>query len=125
MCIDEVAMALVLTTASSVLCGLVAPKLHGGTVVLTSAAKLAVSGSPVLVASSLGVVTPGTCKTVPPPPANKPCTKVVSVMPACIATKLQASGSGGLLDTPLSGATDGVPPGPLAATVNQGKLTAM
>ena len=116
-------MAFVLTLASTVLCDVAAPKLHGGTVMLTSAAKLAVTGNAALVATSLGTVVAGTCKTVPPPPANKPCTKVLSVLPPCIATKLQAAGSGVLINVPLHGATDGVPPATLSATVNQSKLT--
>jgi len=116
-------MPKVLTVASTVLCGTAAPKLHGGTVAhATSNAKLKVAGNAVLVATSLGTI--AGCSNAPPPTGATPCSKVLTVPPVSTATKLQAGGNGVLLET-LSGTTNGVPVGPLLATANQAKLTAI
>jgi hypothetical protein len=117
-------MPAVLTMASTVLCGPVAPKLHGGKVTKNSSAKLKVAGNAVLTATSLSTVPVGECKTVPPPPLQKPCTSVTTVLPVSVAKKLQVLGNGVLLDT-LKGTTDGVPPGTLLAVAGQTKLTAL
>lgn len=116
-------MGNVFTTASTVLCGVLAPKLHGGTVKKTSAAKLTVSGNAVLVATSLGTV--AGCLTVPPPQGQKACLNVLKVSPNSVATKLLANGSGVLLEK-LTGVTDGVPAGDLGGSqASQTKLVAV
>jgi hypothetical protein len=120
-------MPKVLTTASTVLCSIGAPSAHGGTVKTASTARLRVAGSPVLTAAGVAaalVDAASPCTTPPTPGGNKPCTKVTTVNPASVAVKLKVGGVGVLLDT-LKGATDGVPPGSLASTANQTKLTAV
>ena len=123
-------MPSVLTTASTVLCNVLAPPPapphHGGTVTTSSAAKLTVAGKPVLVASSLGPIpSPGgtPCANVVAA-GETPCTAVLPVPPVTAATKLTAGGNQVLLQT-LTGATNGVPPGKLSAVANQAKLTAV
>jgi hypothetical protein len=116
-------MAKVLTMASQVLCGVSAPKLHGGTVTTTSSAKLTVSNNAVLLSTSLGAV--AGCLNAPPPMGATPCTKVLTVLPVSMATKLLAGGSGVLLESTLKGTTLGVPVGTLSATAIQNKLTAV
>ena|SRR5215475_7781783 len=116
-------MGNVFTTASTILCGPIAPKLHGGTVQTASAEKLTVAGQAVLVEKSLGKVVG--CKTVPPPPPQTACKNVLKVIPNSVATKLLANGSGVLLEV-LTGATDGVPPGNLGGSqAGQTKLVAV
>jgi hypothetical protein len=116
-----------LTIASTVTCN------HQGVVAVSSAAKLTVNGSAVLVESGVlsKSIVPGTCLTPlhvpPPPPPTSPCTTVVSVLPTSMATKLTAGGMAVLLDS-LAGQTDGVcvpPPGTLSAAAGQNKLTAV
>lgn len=118
-------MAGVLTTASTVLCGPNVPPNHGGQVTVASTAKLTVNGNPVLFKSSVAgkAVPPGACKT-PQSNSTKPCTSVSSVLGG-EAGKLNAGGNPVLLDSTLSGLTDGNPPGPLSATADQSKLSAI
>ena len=115
-------MAKVLTTNSTVLCDVTAPKLHGGGVSKTGADKLKVSSSGVLLPSGLGPISD--CKTVPPPSGQTACTSVTSILPVSIATKLRINGIGVLLET-LKGVTSGTPPGSLYAEAKQTKLTSV
>jgi hypothetical protein len=115
----------VLTTASTVLCGLSAPKLHGGMVAKSGAPKLTVGGltQHVLVANSLGAVSG--CQNAPPPAGATACLKVVSLGPTGISTKLTVGGAGVLLTTiTAQGKTNGTPPGTLVASGGPAKLRA-
>jgi hypothetical protein len=114
-------MPFVLTTDSIILCGPVAPKLHGGKIDRIGTPKLIVAGNEVVLETGLGSVTG--CATVPPPPGQTPCTTVSSITTGK-STKLFVGGVPVLLET-LLGMTDGVPSGPLSATANQIKLTAV
>lgn len=117
-------MPFVLTASSTVLCGVLTPvPTHGGTVTVMPSPKLLVQGSGVLVETSLTGVATGTCTNVPPPQTKKPCTGVTAIITGR-SLKLTVGGSPVLLDT-LTGTTDGVPPGTLAVTANQTKLTAV
>jgi hypothetical protein len=116
-------MAGVLTTASTVLCGPDVPPNHGGTVAVSSTAKLKVNGNPVLIKSSIAGKSVGGCKT-PQSNSTKPCTTVSSVLSG-EASKLKAGGSPVMLDSTLSGQTDGAPPGTLSASAGQNRLTAI
>jgi len=114
-------MPSVLTMGSTILCGLAAPKLHGGSVTKIGTPKLIVAGKQVVLLTGLSSVK--VCTTAPPPASQKPCTSVTSITKGQ-STKLFVGGVSVLLDT-LSGVTDGVPPGPLWVTANQAKLTAI
>ncbi len=123
-------MAGVLTKASEVLCG---PKSqHGGTVSVSSAAKLRVDESPVLIESSISGKSVADCQIVASSdssgtPLDKPCSKVRAVT-AGWATKLTADGKKVMLDS-LQGNTDGLvsktPQAALKGTAKQTKLTAV
>ena len=115
-------MAKVLTIDSEVLCDTAAPASHGGTIVLQSTAKLTVGKKPVLTESGIGPAV-AKCLTPPPPATTKPCTSVATVAPTSNAQKLTVGKKPVILDS-LTGATDGAPPGKLAVTANQDKLTA-
>jgi hypothetical protein len=113
-------MAGVLTTGSSVRCG------HGGTVRVSSSAKLSVAGQKVLVADGIDGKSVSTCGT-PTTDKSKACTSVIKTT-AGAATKLTAGSMPVYLDT-LAGTTDGVVGGTtpqtlLAASAGQSKLTA-
>jgi len=119
-------MAGVLTTGSTVGCG------HGGTVSTSGAAKLKVSGNPVLLKTGIAGQAVSGCKTPlvvpPPPPPSSPCHTVASVITG-EATKLKVNGSPVMLDT-LTGTTDGVVAGVtpqtlLFATAAQTRLEAI
>lgn len=131
-------MPSVLTTASTVLCGLEVtgpPPLHGGKVASVSSAKLRVNSNPVLLKSSIDGKTIVGCKTPPASdasgPTAKPCSAVSSVPPgpgvtAGEATKLKTGGEWVMLDT-LAGITDGMvgkvtPQTLLFAIADQNKL---
>jgi hypothetical protein len=121
-------MPLVLTSGSEVLCGtkVTAPKpLHGGTVQVVPTSKLSVGGNFVLTSNSVTgqSVLPGTCTNAPPPTGQTPCSKVTSVLVG-VALRLTTQSQGVLLET-LKGVTVGVPPGDLAATAKQSKLTSV
>jgi hypothetical protein len=120
-------MAKVLTRSSSVTCG------HGsGAVSTTGQAKLAVSGSGVLVKAGVkGKSVSASCSTMPASdssgPTAKKCTQVSDVT-AGESTKLFVAGKPVLLET-LKGKTDGMvgkvtPQTTLTASAGQNKLTA-
>jgi hypothetical protein len=112
----------VLTEASPIACG--HPK---GVVQTKGDAKLQVAGSPVLTKDGIDKKSISGC--LVPDDTSKGtqhCSKVTSVNNV-EATKLQVNGKPVALDT-LSGMTDGLPTSPaptMAATANQGKLTAV
>ena len=118
----------VLIDSSEVLCDeeVVLPNgpVHGGSVSITSTAKLSVNGNPVLLKSGIVGKTVTGCKNNPPPIGDTPCLNVTSVT-AGEATKLTVGGSGVMLDSTLAGTTSGVPSGLLKATAGQSKLTAI
>jgi hypothetical protein len=102
--------------------------MHGGTVGVSSTAKLAVNGAPVLLAASVAGKTVAGCPvTDDPNTSTKHCTSVASVLSGP-ATRLTVGGKPVVLDT-LTGTTDGTPPptgaalGP--ASANQAKLQAI
>jgi len=123
-------MSKVLTTDSSVLCGeaiLGPPPLHGGKVLVESSAKLQVNGNSVLLKSSIegknvDQIT-NKCQTQLTS-SSSPCKKVNSVLLG-EAGKLTVTGEKVILETQLTGTTDGVPPGTLSAIAEQNKLTAI
>lgn len=116
----------VLTTGSNVVCG------HGGTVSTSGAAKLKVSGNPVLLKAGIAGKSVSGCGTPPASdvsgPTAIPCSSVTSVATG-EATKLTMGGTPVMLDT-LSGQTDGMvgkvtPQLLLSATAVQSKLKAV
>ena len=120
-------MASVLITSRNVTCG------HGGKVAVISTQKLTVSNHPVLVKSSIENKSISGCTTPPASdtsgPTAKPCITVSSVISG-EAIKLKVSGQAVMLDTLLSGTTDGMvakitPQTLLSATAGQTKLTAI
>jgi hypothetical protein len=83
---------------------------HGGRVTpIPSQTSVMIEGAPVLVATDL-IGAPVVGCTLPPTPATKPCTTVVSVLPGSWSTSVLVAGRPALLAT-ATGLTDGVPPG--------------
>lgn len=118
-------MPSVLTDKSAVLCGVLVPgSLHGGNVEVEGADKLTVNGSKVLLKSGIAGKSVAGCQNAPPPAGKKPCTQVSQVTTG-EAIKLKVGGNGVILESSLTGVTDGTPPGPLSATAGQTKLTAI
>lgn len=120
----------VLTTTSTVGCGHLPPPPGSGIVQVQSTAKLRVAGAPVLLLDSIAnkPLVPLSCGTVVNQTSVK-CTKVAGVS-AGTAAKLSVGGLPVVLDTTLTGTTDGkvggVTPQPtLAAVANQTKLTSV
>src|SRR5690242_3991192 len=60
---------------------------------------------------------------LPPTPATKPCTTVVSTLPGSTSPRVTAGGRPVYLDT-LSGVTDGVPPGVVSVVASGTTVTA-
>ena len=118
-------MPTVLTMKSSILCGPL--PLHGGKVAPTGSTKLHVSGSSVLLESSIISVPPTMnitgCLVQSTNSNNIPCQSVASISSGK-ATKLTVGGKPVLLVT-LHGQTSGTPFGTLVATETQTKLTAV
>lgn len=95
-------MAYVLTVSSTVKCA------HGGSVGLSSGAKLSVGGKKVVLADDVPGTSISACPT--PDDTNAPSTKCRTVAAASGAsTKLKVGGKPVALDS-LSGTTDGTPP---------------
>ncbi len=115
-------MPAVVTQGTTVSCG------HGGIVQTVGSPKLTVGGSPVLVDTGIigepipAAPAPGSCSIMPPPNSNVPCTTVLSVNPASLATKLVVSARPVVLAS-LSGTTNGSAPTFLTAVVTQTLLT--
>jgi hypothetical protein len=85
---------------------------HGGQVLLIPRQmQVTIQGAPVLcVPDLLGAPIAG-CP-IPPTPATKPCTTVVSTLPGSWSLKVTVAGRPAYLAT-LTGLTDGVPPAPI------------
>jgi hypothetical protein len=97
-------MGPLLTSDAVILC------IHGGKVTpIPSQAKVLIGGAPVLVVTDL-IGAPIAGCTLPPTPASKPCTTVVSVLPGSWSPKVLVGGRPALVAT-ATGLTDGVPPG--------------
>jgi hypothetical protein len=121
-------MSNVLTTSSTVSCG------HPpGAASTVSAAKLAVAGSPVLLATSIMGKGVSSCFTQLASdntgPIAKPCAAVIEVS-AGSSTKLTCGGQPVMLDDRLAGSTDGMvgkvtPQTKLAGQANQSKLSSV
>jgi hypothetical protein len=95
-------MAYVLTVSSTVKCA------HGGSVSLSSSAKLSVGGKKVVLMSGVQGAPISGCPT--PDDTNTPSTKCRTVVTANgTSTKLKVGGQPVVLDS-LSGTTDGTPP---------------
>ena len=103
-------MPAALTTSSTVMCN------HGGTVPRASRAKLKVSGSAVLLASSLGAI-----PDCPNQSSSTTKDKKVASVDDGVAKKLQAGGKGVVLAS-VAGKGDGSPQGTLTATAGQKQL---
>jgi hypothetical protein len=114
-------MSKVVTKASTVRCGELTGGKHGGTVSTSSSNKLTVNGSAVLTADGVSGKSVVGCQT-PTSNSTQPCKNVGSVMSG-LASKLTTGGKPVVLEG-VAGATDGVPPGGLAADASQNKLTA-
>lgn len=115
----------VLTTDSTVLCGvLVRGSLHGGSVKVSGTDKLKVNGGKVLLKSGIVEKSVAGCQNTQPPTGKTPC-KNVSQVTTGEAIKLKVGGNGVIIESTLTGVTDGTPPGPLSATAGQTKLTAI
>jgi hypothetical protein len=136
----------VLTTESQVLCGPAAPSAHGGTVSLSSTAKLTVKGHPVLLESNIaGQAITGCATTLASDasgPVAQPCLKVSKVpqlsppppvepppLTSGKAIKLTVNGKQVMLDT-VQGFTNGMvskttPLNKLTGKAVQTKLTAI
>jgi len=113
----ENGMPKVLTEASTVGCG------HGpGKVGVSGSGKLTVSQKSVLLKSGIDGKGVSACATQPSN-STQPCA-TASVI-AGEASKLTIGGKPVMLDTLLSGTTDGKPPGKLTAAAGQNKLTAV
>jgi hypothetical protein len=83
---------------------------HGGQVmVIPKQVQVLVGGAPALAEPDL-LGSPIVGCPIPPTPATKPCTTVVSSMPGGASMKVMVGGRPALLDT-FQGLTDGVPPG--------------
>jgi uncharacterized Zn-binding protein involved in type VI secretion len=105
-------MTAVLTTASTIKC------LHGGSVSLSSGAKLKVDGKPVLIQSAVSNWSFSAC--APKTNAGEvACTQVSAIAPT--ASKLKANGSPVILEG--TAASNGTPP-TLTETANDSKLSA-
>ncbi|WP_272477361.1 hypothetical protein [Baekduia alba] len=76
---------------------------------MPSQAKVLIDGAPVLVVTDL-LGAPIVGCPIPPTPATKPCTTVVSVLPGSWSLKVLVAGKPALVAT-ATGLTDGVPPG--------------
>lgn len=108
---------LTLKPGSTVSCG------HApGDVQTAGVAKLQVNGVSVLLERSVVGKTVSGCST-PATSSSTPCSSVLSVTQGT-STKLQVGGLPVLLQT-LKGTTAGTPPGSLAATATQTKLTSV
>ncbi len=97
-------MAPIITSNATIMC------VHGGQVVLVPRQlQVTIQGGSVMCEPDLvGSVIAG-C-TVPPTPASKPCTTVISTLPGSSDPKVLVDGRPAYIAT-LSGITDGVPPG--------------
>lgn len=115
-------MKWILTNDSEVLCDELTTGLHGGHVKTAGTAKLTVNKAPVLVETDVVGQSVSGCQTAPPPQTNSKCLHVVTVTsPPSKASKLTAGGAP-VLTEDLTGTTDGVPLGTLAADAKQDKL---
>ena len=84
--------------------------MHGGKVSpIPSQTRVLIDGAPVLVVTDL-IGAPIVGCTLPPTPASKPCTTVVTVLPGSWSLKVLIEGRPALVAT-ATGLTDGVPPG--------------
>lgn len=118
-------MGAVLTTASSVTCAPAAAATHGGTVAVSSSAKLSIGGKPVLLKAGVDQKTISGCKN-PTTSTVKPCAKVGSLVTG-EASKLTVGHAAVLLADRLAGLSvdaSGVTQGSLQATANHSKLDA-
>ena len=85
---------------------------HGGQVMLIPRqATVMLGGAPAMAEPDL-VGAPVVGCTLPPTPATKPCTTVVSTLPGSTSPKVLVGGRPAYVAT-LSGMTDGVPPSPI------------
>ncbi|MCW2997653.1 MAG: hypothetical protein JWN65_1202 [Solirubrobacterales bacterium] len=97
-------MPLLVTANAIILCA------HGGKVTpIPSQRSVLAGGAPVLCMTDLMGAPIVGCP-IPPTPATKPCTTVISVLPGSWSLKVLAAGKPALLAT-ASGLTDGIPPG--------------
>src|SRR5436190_502142 len=111
-------MARVLTAGSKVVCGPVKPKVHGGTLLLTTNPKLTISGKPVVVKVGPPITL---CQTLPTP-STSPCLDLMGVPAGGNAVKLTVGKAAVLLDT-FTCRTNGNPQGAVTISANQEKLT--
>ncbi len=124
-------MVAVLTIDSDVLCGTEAPTAHGGTVAISSTAKLTVNNAPVLLETSVVGQTVSGCSTPDDMSKGTVSCQLVSAITRGQATKLTV-GTQPVLLASVVGQTTGAPPGTpsnppgtLSAEANQTKLTAI
>ena len=97
-------MPFILNASARLICA------HGGQVtVIPKQMTVLVGGSPALAEPDL-LGSPIVGCAIPPTPATKPCTAVVSSLPGGFSLKVMIGGRPALLDT-FQGLTDGVPPG--------------
>ena len=103
----------IVTVNATIMC------VHGGQVILTPRqTQLIVQGGPVLCEPDLAGCPIVGCAQ-PPSPGSKPCTLVVSTLPGSSTPRLTVQGRP-VYWQPLSGITDGVPPGTIMC-VNPGQ----
>lgn len=97
-------MPFILNASARLICA------HGGQVmVIPKQPQVLIGGAPALAEPDL-LGSPIVGCAIPPTPATKPCTAVVSSLPGSTSLKVMVGGRPAYLDT-FQGLTDGVPPG--------------